>query len=42
VRNPADVGKREAIVQVDGRDTGDAIPLIDDGAAHNVEVRPRG
>jgi cyclic beta-1,2-glucan synthetase len=42
VRNPADVGKREAIVEVDGRDTGDAIPLIDDGAAHNVEVRPRG
>jgi cyclic beta-1,2-glucan synthetase len=42
VREPAAVGTLGAAITMDGRDLSNPeIPLIDDGAAHSVEVRPQ-
>ncbi len=43
VRDPAGIRRGEAEVSLDGRLLdGPAIPLVDDGARHEVLVRPRG
>jgi cyclic beta-1,2-glucan synthetase len=42
VSGPAEVGRHGAVITVDGVSIdGQVIPLVDDGARHEVEVRPR-